>query len=235
MKVNKYRSSLQIFNIFYFAFLLIYVSCELLFVKSFPAFKLIMLFILMLQYWKTSQLNNNLFFIIFSLLLFSDLFIIYNTQNTILCGSVFFILHELVLAYYIIKVIKLKDFYPLLIAIIPFYLIFFCLFEISDVITNDNFYILVLQYNLVSIIGGIALSNYMISNTTENKKLILFGLLFVTLYSILFMQKYWISTLTSANYNIITLILNAIIYYLFYKWVIEIENESPVTENLNYN
>ena len=233
--IKKNSSGIQIGNIFYFSFLLINIVSELIFRNSFFVFKPLMLFILIVLYWKTSLKKNTLFFIIFSLLLFSDLFFIYNTNITFLYGSVLFIVYELVLAYYIIKLIKLKDFFPLLIAIIPFHLIFFCLFEVSNVVTNSNFYIIVFQYNLVSIIGCITLSNYMISNTYKYKKLILFGLLFVTLNSIVFVQKYWITTINIMSYNVVTMILNATVNYFFYKWVVDIEKQSLVIQNLNYD
>ena len=77
------------------------------------------------------------------------------------------IVHRILLIFYINKLNKVKDFIPILIAVIPFVFIFSYLLSISDGIPEGSYYALLVQNILVSINGGVILWNYFMNETTN--------------------------------------------------------------------
>jgi hypothetical protein len=126
--------------------------------------------------------------------------------------------------YYIIKLIKLKDYIPLLLAMIPFMFFFFYLLSITSDITTRSYGILILQNILISILVGIALSDYVMNNGKKDSTwLLIFGMLSVTQYFIVFVERYYLSDISPISLRPLAMILNASVYYAFYKFVMAIE------------
>jgi len=206
------------------------VTAELFSYKPFLfIFKPLISIVLMVLYWKTSNIRNPLFFatILFSLI--TNVFFIYDTEAMLFLGLIAFFIHRLLMIYYIIKLKKLKDYIPLLIAMIPFMFFFFYLLSITSELTMRSYGILIIQNILISVIAGITLSDYVMSNgKKESTWLFIFGLLSVTQYFIVFIEKYYLSDLSPLSFRPLAMILNITVYYTFYKFVLE-------TERLNDN
>lgn len=209
----------------YFAVSTVEVTAELFSYKPFLfVFKPLISVVLMVLYWNISNLRNPLFFatILFSLI--TNVFFIYDTEIMLFLGLIAFFIHRLLMIYYIIKLIKLKDYIPLFLAMIPFMFLFFYLLSITTGLTTRSYGILIIQNILISIIAGITLSDYVMNNgKKEATWLLIFGLLSITQYFIVFIEKYYLSDLSPVIFRPLAMILNTAVYYAFYKFVMAIE------------
>jgi hypothetical protein len=222
---NKEHNLEKLIIAFYFTAAAIEVIAELFSNKTFLfIFKPLISIVLMVLYWNTSIRRNPLFFWIILFSLITNVFFIYDTETMLFLGLIAFFIHRLLMIYYIIKSIKLKDFIPLFIAMIPFIFFFFYLLSITSELTSRSYGILIIQNILISIIAGIALSDYIMnSGKKDTTSLFIFGVLSVTQYFIVFIEKYYLSDLSPISFRPIAMILNAAVYYAFYKFVMSIE------------
>ncbi|MBF2709967.1 hypothetical protein [Flavobacterium soyangense] len=226
MENFKKESNLEkLITVFYFAIAGVEITSELFSYK--PAlfvFKPLTSIVLMVLYWNTSNQRNLLFFVTILFSLITNVFFIYDTEKMLFLGLIAFFVHRLLIIYYIIKLIKLKDYIPLLIGMIPFLFFFFYLLSITCEITARSYGILIIQNILISIIAGITLSDYVMDNGKKNAPwFFIFGLLSVTQYFIVFIEKYYLSDLSSLSFRPLAMILNVAVYYAFYKFVRVIE------------
>jgi uncharacterized membrane protein YhhN len=222
---NKGNSLDNLFITLYFTVATVEVTAELFSYKPFLfIFKPLISIVLMVLYWNTSNQRNPLFFWIILFSLITNVFFIYDTETMLFLGLIAFFIHRLLMIYFIIKSIKLKDFIPLFIAMIPFIFFFFYLLSITSELTSRSYGILIIQNILISIIAGIALSDYVMnSGKKDTTPLFIFGLLSVTQYFIVFIEKYYLSDLSPISLRPIAMILNTVVYYAFYKFVMSIE------------
>lgn len=204
------------------------VTAELFSYKPFLfVFKPLISIVLMVLYWNISNQRNPLFFVTILFSLITNVFFIYNTEAMLFLGLIAFFIHRLLMIYYIMKLTKLKDCIPLLIAMIPFMFFFFYLLSVTSDLTMRSYGILIIQNILISIIAGITLSDYVMSNgKKESTWLFIFGLLSVTQYFIVFIEKYYLSDLSPISFRPLAMILNTAVYYAFYKYVIVTERLS---------
>ena len=209
----------------YFAVAAIEVTAELFSYKPFLfIFKPLISVVLMLLYWMTSNQRNPLFFVIILFSLITNVFFIYDTEAMLFLGLIAFFIHRILMIYYIIKLVKLKDYIPLAIAMIPFMFIFFYLLSITNELAMRSYGILIIQNILISILAGIALSDFVMNDgKKETTWLFIFGLLSATQYFIVFIDKYYLSDLSPIIFRPLAMILNASVYYAFYKFVMAIE------------
>ncbi len=226
MEIFKKESDLEkLIIVLYFAIAAVEVTAELFPYK--PAlfvFKPLISIVLMVLYWNTSNQRNPLFFLTIFFSLITNVFFIYDTEKMLFLGLIAFFVHRLLIIYYIIKLIKLKDYIPLLIGMIPFMFFFFYLLSITSEITARSYGILIIQNILISIIAGMTLSYYVMNNGKKDTPwFFIFGLLSVTQYFIVFIEKYYLSDLSPVSFRPLAMILNAAVYYAFYKFVRAIE------------
>ena len=118
------------------------------------------------------------------------------------------------------KLIKIKDYIPLFIAMIPFLFIFFYLLSISSETTPRALYIVIFQNILISILAGIILSHYVMFYSKKATWLFIFGLLTVTQYFIVFLEKYYLAGVSPLIFRPIAMILNTGVYFSFYKFIV---------------
>ena len=180
-------------------------------------------FLLMVLYWFTSEKKNLVYFLAMSFSVITNILFIPNEQRMLFFGIITFMFHRIIVIYLIFKLLKLKDYIPVAIATIPFLLIFFYLLAISTEIPENSFILLVIQNILISIFGGIALSNYMMNDNKKNSWLLICGLLFVALQFIVFLEKYHLSDLSPGIFRPIAMGLNTFAFYTFYEFVIATE------------
>lgn len=185
-------------------------------------FKPLMPLILMVLYWLTSDKRSPLFFAAMLLSSITNTLFIPNDPNMLFFGIIVFMFHRVVVLYLIFKLVRLKDYIPVTIATIPFLLGFSYLLASSEV--PDNAFILVIIQNiLISILGGIALSNYMMNDNKRNSWLLICAMLFVALQFIVFIEKFYLIGLSPAILRPIAMALNAFAFYTFYEFVLAIE------------
>lgn len=225
---SKERNLEKLIIALYFAVATVEVIAELFSFKPLLfIFKPLTSIILMVLYWNTSKQRSPLFFFAILFSLITNVFFIYDTETMLFLGLIAFFIHRLLTIYYIIKLIKVRDFIPLLIAMIPFLFFYFYLLSITTELSQKSYGILIIQNILISIIAGITLSDFIMNNSKKNTIwLFIFGLLAITQYFIVFIEKYYLSELSPISFRPLAMILNALVYYAFYKFVIAIERSN---------
>lgn len=231
-ELAKNRNIINFVTIAYFAVALTEIMAELFEMKLLIyVLKPLMPVMLMILYATASKVRNPLFFITLFFSVVTNILFIPNDQVTLFYGIIAFMLHRLVILYYIIKLLRIKDYIPVFIATIPFMIVFFYLLASSEVPQN-SFVILIFQNILISILGGIALSNYIMHDNKKNSWLLICGLLFIGLQFIVFIEKYYLSGLSLTIFRPIAMGLNAFAFYTFYEFVNAIEkSDENATSN----
>jgi hypothetical protein len=133
---------------------------------------------------------------------------------------VVFTVHRIFLIYYFFKIIKIKDYYPLIIATIPFLFLFFYIFIGIEVFTERVYYLMILHNTGISVLGGLALSNYVMNDNNRSSWLLICVILFVSIHFIVFVEKFYFEIKILRP---IAMILNALGYYSFYRFILETE------------
>ena len=216
-------------TILFFVIVIIEVTAEMFSDKLLIyIFKPLLSIGIMALYWNASNERRFLFLIVLFLSLITNVLFIPNTKNLLFIGLLVFFVHRILLIYYIIRVIKLKDYIPLFIAIMPFLFLFFYLLLISSEIEMKSYLILIFQNVLISFIGGLALSEYIMNYNKMNAWLLIFGLLSVMQYFIVFIEKYYLMNLAPIALRPLAMLLNASVYYAFYRFIMDAEKTNTV-------
>lgn len=189
-----------------------------------PLFSIILMFL----YWNTSNKKSCLFFIAVFFSTITNLFFISKSEKVLFIGLICFLIYRILVIYYIFKLTKIKDFVPLLIAIVPFLFVFFYLLSICEGISSNSYNILIVQNILIAIIGAMALARYVMNDTHKYPWLLVFALLSVSQYFIVFIEKGYLSDIAPFALRPIAMVLNVGVHYTFYRFVIEIEQSNLI-------
>jgi hypothetical protein len=106
------------------------------------------------------------------------LMVIFHTKGTDMLFyalvAVFF--YRITQIYYIVKLIKIKDYIPSVLASIPFLIFFLYLVSIPEGVLISSYVVLTVQIVVISLLSGIILSQYL-SNFNKTTQLCRFGLM----------------------------------------------------------
>lgn len=183
--------------------------------------------LLMILYFYSSTKNDVLFYITISLSLITNLLYIPNSKDFLFYALIVYTFHKIFLLIMIFKIVKVTNFIPFFIATIPLSFIFFYLFVSSDI--PENSYYLIFFHNLLAgILGGIAISSYMMNDTKQNSILLICALLFLMLQLVVYIEKYYLVNQYYFIFRPLAMTLNVMAYYVFCKFVI-------ASEKLNHN
>ncbi len=184
------------------------------------AFKPLIPIILMVLYWKTSQKREPIFFLLIIASLITGIFFINNSEISIFLGLLFYFVYRIVLIFYILKIIKMKDYIPLFIAMLPFLFFFFYLLSLPDAVPSRIYYVVILQNILISVLAGIILSHFMMFYQKKSTWFFIFGLLSVSHYFIVFIERYYLSGTSAALvFRVLAMILSSGVYFSLYNFV----------------
>lgn len=184
--------------------------------------KPLMPLLLIVLYWFTSPKRQALYIVAMLLSSVTNILFIPNDPQMLFYGIIAFTLHRIIVIFFIFKLIKIRDYIPLAIATVPFLLVFSYMLASSDVPEN-SFALLVIQNLLISIMGGIAVSNYVMYDNRRNSWLLICGMLFVALQFIVFVEKYFLIGLSPGILRPVAMALNAFAFYTFYEFVLAVE------------
>lgn len=186
-------------------------------------FKPLISLVLMVLYWYSSPKRDILFFLTIITSLITNVLFIPNDLKLIFIGLIVFGFHRLINIFYILKVMRTKDFIPVVLGSVPFLIIFFYIFFDTDLLSKEVYYIMIVHNSLISLLGGIALSHYVMNDSTRSSWLLICVLSFVTLHFIIFIEKFYIQL---QIFRPIAMSLNAFAYYAFYKFILIIEKSN---------
>lgn len=185
-------------------------------------FKPLMPLTLIVLYWFSSPRRQPLYIVAMLLSSATNLMFIPNDLQMLRCALIVFTVHRILVIVLIFRILKLRDYIPIIIGTVPFLLVFFYMLVSSDVPEN-TFWVMVIQNILISIIGGVAVSNYMMQDNKKNSWLLICGLLFVALQFIVFVEKYYLMGFSPEILRPTAMGLNAFAFYTFYEFVLTTE------------
>lgn len=218
------NNGINLLAIAYFAVAIAEVMCELYAYKpAIYVLKPLMPFLLMTLYWCASKRRNPFFFTVMTLSLVTNVLFVPDTPTMLFYGLLVFLAHRILIIIYIVKLLKMKDYIPVAIATIPFLLVYFYLFLITNGIPQNSFAVLVIQNILMSVLCGIAFSHYMMQDNKKNSWLLLSGILFGSLHFIVFVEKFYLMGFSPALFRPMAMGLNAMAFYTFFEFVMATE------------
>jgi len=183
--------------------------------------KPLMPLLLLLLYLEISPCRNWLFPIAMFLSAVTNALFIPKGYHALLLALVVFTAHRIVALVLVFRLLKLRDYIPTAIATVPFLLVFFFMLISSDV-PADTFWVMILQNIMISILGGVSVSTYMMHDNKRSSWLLICGMLFVALQFAVFIEKYYLVGF-SPLLRPLSMALNAFAFYTFYEFVIAAE------------
>jgi len=184
--------------------------------------KPLMPLLLVLLYWNSSDVRNPLYIIAMVLSSVTNALFIPDDPKALFFGLIVFTIHRILVVILVFRLIKIRDIVPIAIGTVPFLLVFFYMLASSDV-PQESFAVMVLQNVLISILGGLAVSNYMMHDNRRNSWLLICGLLFVALQFIVFVEKYYLMGFSPSMLRPVAMALNAFAFYTFYEFIMTTE------------
>ena len=222
MMKNNDKTLVKVISSFYFIIALYEILAYSIFNETLVFSTISIPVLLIALYFLSSAKRNFLFFsILFFLLIESAWMLLYDSRFSvgIICSSI----QKIALIILIFKLIKERNYLYLSIVSFAFLLIFLYLFSTTSETSYVDFKFLMLQNVLTSVLGGIAVSSYMIDDNRKNSWLLISILLFIGLRFMLFIQSFYLTDLALPVIKPIIITLNIFAYFTMYKFVIEAE------------
>lgn len=174
--------------------------------------------LLMILFYFTTIAKCSLFYIIMFFSLITNLLFIPNSEKSLFYGVIAYTTHRIFLLILIFKIIKIKDFIPFILATIPLGFIFFYLFTAAD-IPENSYYLVIFHNVLAAVLGGTAISSYIMNDSKENSFLMISVLLFLGLQLVIYIEKYYLVVEHTTLLRPLAMTLNVLAFYMFYKFV----------------
>ena len=222
MMKNNDKTLVKVISSFYFIIALYEILAYSIFNETLVFSTISIPVLLIALYFFASVKRNLLFLSILIFLLIENVWtLFYDSRFSvgIICSSI----QKIALIILIFKLIKERNYMYLSIVSLAFLLIFLYLFSTTSETSYVDFKFLMLQNILTSVLGGIAVSSYMIDDNRKNSWLLISILLFIGLRFMLFIQSFYLTDLTLPVIKPIIITLNIFAYFTLYKFVIEAE------------
>src|SRR3970282_602908 len=174
-------------------------------------------------YWYSSTRRNSLFFINIVFLLIGRMYFISGEISMLFYALIAVFFHRIVEIYYTVKLIKLQDYIPSILASIPFLIFFLYLVSIPEGILIRSYVILIVQILSISLLSGIILSQYLSPFNKKNSWLFVFGLMSLMQTFVIFLEKFYLSGSNFISLSPMALLLNTMVCFSFYKFVLATE------------
>lgn len=177
--------------------------------------------LLIVLYWISSDRRHWLYIVAMCFSVVTNLLFIPNQQETLFLALIAFLIHRVFVLSYIIKMLKIKDYIPVVIGTVPFLLIFFYLLGISHV-PAESVLLMAVQNLLISLLGGLAVSSFMIHDSQRNSWLLISAMLFVALQAVVFIERFYLQ-MPVPIMRPLAMGVNAFAFYTFYEFAISVE------------
>lgn len=222
--LNHLQSS-KIVTIIYFVVAVILVFSELFKLHELLlVFKPLLIPSLAVLYYLTSAKKNLWYMSSLVFALASNIFLLSSTQEYIVAGILTYMIYRIISIFIIVRASEKLNWLPLVLATIPFLLIFFLISSLIEDLTLSKLYLSIINGLTISLMGGIALANYVMNDNKQNLWLLISTLFFVALTFLFIFQKYFIANFV---FPPLSAILFSTAHYCFYKFMIESEKTTP--------
>lgn len=145
-------------------------------------------------YFLSSIRKNKLYFLSLLFSLLSILFLFLKSDVGLLLATLFFLIFEVLITRIVILNTKKINFIPIALGFLPFLSILFYLIFLTYSSLGINYLPSIVNAFIISFLGGIAVSNYMLEeDNMKNIWLLISILMFVLLIFIFMIEKYYIS------------------------------------------
>jgi hypothetical protein len=211
-------SEIQLLSTLYFVIALTEVIAEFYASDFFICiFKPMLIPVLVLIYWKSSNSINNSFITALFFAFLSNIFFISRDFSSLFLGAIFFGLYRIVIIYIVIKTVEVKSYLPIILGCIPF----IAIFTYVTILTMDELgaglYIYIVQVVFITFLGGFSLANYILNNNKTNYWLLMSTLLFTIIQFTFIIKLYYLSI---SIFQPLAMILYVFAQYFLYKFVI---------------
>lgn len=191
---TKYRRSVNIINSTFFLFSLVEIYAEFTENINLQWFtKPFLIPLLIVLYYFSSNIKSKLYI---SALFFSwlaNMFFMSIELKFMILASTSFLIHRILIIIKIFKDEKSLDVIPVVLGGIPFLFFFLSLINmVYENISGRQYYLILFQTFLMTILGGFSLGNYIIKNTIYSKILLISSLFFAINLFILGIKIYYI-------------------------------------------
>jgi hypothetical protein len=213
--------NVKIITILFFVIALLEVVTEALGIKKllFIIKPLLPLLLIFLYHYESIKRDKIFYFVMF-LSLITNLLFIPDHPKYLFYGILVFTLFRIMTIYLLIIHLKSKDYIAILIATIPFLLIFFYILSETPSIPEESYYVIFFQNFLISIFSGIALASYVLKDNKQNSVLMISAMLFMLLQIVVFIEKYFLVNMYQSILRPLAMSLNVLAFFSFYKFVV---------------
>lgn len=188
--------------------------------------RLIGLSLIFLIYFLSSFKKNKLY--LFSLLfsLLSILFLFLKSDSGVLSATLFFLIFEILTITIVIKNSKKVSFIPVALGFLPFLSICFYLIFLTYSSLGINYLPSILNAFIISFLGGLAVSNYVLEeDNMKNSWLLISTLLFAMLIFVFMIETYYLSVQVFKPIRTICFFGG---HYLFMRYVLLSEHQTII-------
>ncbi len=140
-----------------------------------------------------SKKINILYSVALVLVWTANICFIFDSFDYILAGTLFYIIHRILILITVFKVLKFPGYFPLLIGCIPFLFIFLLVVNSTYHFLGNSFYLFLIQGLLLIVFGGYSLGNYILKSNKSNTYLLISALMFASSQFILVMKIVYLS------------------------------------------
>lgn len=219
---NNDKTLITVISSFYFIIALFEILTYFIFDKVFAISTITIPVLLLVLYYISSTKQNKLFSIVLLFLLLENTWsYLYNSKFSL--SIISSLIQKAVLILLILKLIRERNYLYFASISIAFLMIFLYLFSTTNETSYIDFKFLMLQNILISILGGLAVSSYVVDDNRQNSWLLISVLLFIGLRFMLFIQSFYLTDFTLPVIKPIIITLNIFAYFTLYKFVIEAE------------
>lgn len=185
--------------------------------------KVIEVVVLMLLYWNSSILRTPIYFVNLIFLLIGRLFFISTEIKMLRYALIAVFFHRLIEIYYVAKLINLKDYIPPILASIPFFMYLLYLVSIPEGILIQSYIALIINIILIAALSGVIFSHCLLTFDKKEIWLFVFGLMSLTQTFVILIEKFYLADFELISLRPMALLLNSVICFAFYKFVISSE------------
>lgn len=184
------------------------------------------LLLIFLIYLLQSLRRNRLYLLSLFFSLMSILLLFFKTEEGVLYATLFFLVFEILTITIVFNYSKKISFIPIALGFLPFLSICFYLIFLTYSSLGINYLPSILNAFIISFLGGLAVSNYVIEeDNMKNSFLLISTLLFTMLIFVFMIEKYYLSVQVFKPIRTICFFGG---HYLFMRYVLLAEHQTII-------